>query len=603
MVGSESTRSLDGAASWRRDVLLLALLFATLYFFRLGSYPLSNPDEGRNAEVPREMLATGDWVTPRLNGVNYFEKPPLVYWVTAVFERAFGLNEWSVRAVPALFAVAGVLLTYASARALRGRVTGLLAALVLGTSLLWFIVGHIPILDTAVSVFMGATLFCFLLGVREPPGSRRRWLFMGLYASAAGATLTKGLMGFLVTGAVMFLWLLIFNQWRRLRPMYLPTGVVLFLAIALPWHVLAALHNETWVHRYLVYEHFLRFLTPVASRPGPWHLFIWVVLGGLVPWTGFLWPAVRAIARDGWRRRDEHAETWFLITWAAFIFVFFSVSKSKLAPYVLPMFPALAVLVASELARVWEETSAATLRAGFRALAFVCGLLAVALALVISQPALVRMDAAQAEALRPSAIVLITVLVLGSIVIPWLARIRGVRVAVVGIGAMMVVFYAALEVAAPALQKPGTKELALWVKAHTRPGDRVFHCYDFYQDFTFYAERVVGVVGPNHAELELEEDAAARASGRFISDTQLREEWTKPGRIFLVVQTKKIAGVQHDYATAMARWNQQAAEARAAGQAYAESAPQQPVFADPDFHYYPIARTAAFILVSNQPKA
>src|SRR3569832_1394556 len=97
--------------TWKRDLLLLALIFGALYFFRLGSYPLSNPDEGRYAEVPREMLATGDWVTPRLDGVNYFEKPPLVYWVTAVFEKAFGLNEWSVRAVPALFALAGILLT------------------------------------------------------------------------------------------------------------------------------------------------------------------------------------------------------------------------------------------------------------------------------------------------------------------------------------------------------------------------------------------------------------------------------------------------------------------------------------------------------------
>src|SRR6185369_15354715 len=106
---------------------------------------------------------------------------------------------------------------------------------------------------------MSGTLFCFLLGVREEPGAKRRWLFMGLYASAALATLTKGLMGFMVSGAVMFLWLLVFNQWKRLLPLYLPTGALLFLAIALPWHVLAALHNDTWVHRYVVFEHFLRF--------------------------------------------------------------------------------------------------------------------------------------------------------------------------------------------------------------------------------------------------------------------------------------------------------------------------------------------------------
>ena len=159
------------SASWRRDVLLLALAFGMIYFFKLGSYPFSNPDEGRNAEIPREMLATGDFITPRLDGVNYFEKPPLVYWVTAASEKVLGLNEWAVRVVPAAFALWGVLLTYAAARRLHGRNAGVLSAMVLGTSLLWFVIGHIPILDMAVSVFMAHALFYFLLGVREPAPS------------------------------------------------------------------------------------------------------------------------------------------------------------------------------------------------------------------------------------------------------------------------------------------------------------------------------------------------------------------------------------------------------------------------------------------------
>src|SRR3954469_9039278 len=152
----------ESRPAWR-DLLLLLLGFGLLYFFRLGSYPLSDPDEGRNAEIAREMLASGDWVTPRLNGVNYFEKPPLVYWVTALSEKIFGLNEWAVRAVPALFALWGVLLTYAAARRLFDPETGLAAAVVLGTSLLWFAIGHIPILDMAVSVMMARALFAFII--------------------------------------------------------------------------------------------------------------------------------------------------------------------------------------------------------------------------------------------------------------------------------------------------------------------------------------------------------------------------------------------------------------------------------------------------------
>jgi 4-amino-4-deoxy-L-arabinose transferase-like glycosyltransferase len=601
MALTENTQA-GASRSWTRDLLILLLVFGALYFFRLGSYPLSNPDEGRNAEVPREMLVSGDWVTPRLDGVNYFEKPPLVYWVTATFEKTFGLNEWSVRAVPALFALAGILLTYAAARALYDRATGWLSAAVLGTCLLWFVIGHIPILDTAVSVFMSGTLLCFLLAVREPAGSRRRWLFMGLYACAALATLTKGLMGFLVTGAVMFLWLLVFNQWKRLRPLYLPTGILLFLLIALPWHILAAQRNETWFHRYVVFEHFLRFLTPAASRTGPWHYFIWVVIAGMVPWTGFLWPRVREMARAGWAGRSTQLATGFFLTWTIFIVLFFSVSKSKLVPYVLPVFPALAILAGVELAQAWRHHTADRVRVGFRFFVGFAGLLAVALALLVLRPSVFKgLDPAQAEAVRVPAIVLIAVLVVGAIAVPRLARQRGARTAIAALGAVMVAFYGTLEFAAPAINKPGTKELALWVQAHAAPQDRVFHCYDFYQDFTFYAGRVVGVVGSNHAELELSEDAAARASGRFISDTELLAQWGGAGRIFLVVQKRKIEQIKQSYAAGLEQWSRAAEDAKAHGRAFSAPPPERPVFADPSFHSHLIAETPYYYLLSNRP--
>ena len=608
MTADPSPSSVLAGNAWSRDLLLLGAFFGALYFFALGGYPLSNPDEGRNAEVPREMIVSGDWVTPRLDGVNYFEKPPLVYWVTAALETVFGFNEWSVRAVPAIFALAGILLTYVAARRLHGRTAGLLAALVLGTSLLWFVVGHIPILDTAMAVCMSATLFCFILGVREAAGVRRRWFFLGLYASAALATLTKGLMGFLVTGAVMLLWLLVFNQWKRLRPLYLPTGALLFLAIAAPWHVLAAQHNETWVHRYVLVEHFLRFLTPVASRPAPWHFFIWVMLAGLIPWVGFLWPAMRDALRGGpcdglrasWARRKENAEAWFFVTWAGFILFFFSVSKSKLAPYILPAFPALALLIGPWLARAMQENAAARLRSGLRVFSFCCGLLAVAFGVIIVRPTLVNMAPAQALALRVPVGVMAAILLTGGILIPWLARVRSVRVALVGIGAMMALLYGALMLAAPLLSKPGTKDLALWVKAHAQPADQVFHYNDFYQDFTFYAERVVGVVG-SFAELELVEDATARASGRFIDDLELRHRWSGPGRVFLVVQTRKIAETKRNYAAAVAAWEQKSAAARANHAPLVEPAPEMPVFADPSFHYRLIVQTSDYFLLSNQP--
>ena len=552
--------------SWSRDLLLLTLALGVFFGFRLGGRPLANPDEGRNAEIPREMVASGNWVTPRLNGVNYFEKPPLMYWAVVVSLELLGPGEWSVRTVPALFALGGVLLTYAAARRISGRAAGLTAALVLGTSLLFFGLGRFLVLDMAVSVLMSATLFCFILGVREPPSRRRRWLFYGLYASAALATLTKGLIGFLVPGAVMFLWLLVFNQWKRLRPLHLPTGALLFLVVAAPWHILAALHNATWVHRYFVYEQFERFASPVASRPGPWWYFAPIVLLGLFPWTGFLWAGLRDAGRGGWAERAKNADTWFFLTWAGFIFLFFSASHSKLPPYILPVFPALAVLIGRQLATA-VNAGPPRLRGGLVGFSMLCGLLAVALCAVVMRPALVHgMSVQQAQGLRPPAFAMAAVLLLGGGLAPWLAKARGPRAALGAVVATLALFCGGLTFAAADIQKPGTKELALLVGTLAQPGDRVMHYHEFFHDFAFYARRVVDVVAFK-GELELEEDAAARASGRFLDESAFRRLWMQPGRVFAVARKRDVTEL----------------------------------FVDPAFSYHLLGQTEDHYLFSNQP--
>ncbi|MDB6168295.1 MAG: glycosyl transferase family 39 [Verrucomicrobia bacterium] len=552
--------------AWSRDLLWLALLFALLFGFRLGSYPLGNPDEGRYAEIPREMIAAGDWVTPRLNGVNYFEKPPLMYWATAAALRVLGPGEWSARAPAALFALGGVLLTYAAARRLYGRDAGIASALVLGTSLLYFALAHILLLDMAVSVLMSAALFCFILGVNEPAGPRRRRLFYGLYLGAACATLTKGLIGVLVTGAVMFLWLLVFNQWKRLRPFYLPTGLVLFLAITVPWHLLAASRNETWAHRYFVYEHWLRFMTPAASRTAAWWYYIGIVFAGLIPWVGFLAPALRDHLRGGWAARGRNAEAWFLVTWVVFVFLFFTKSASKLPPYILPVFPALAVLIGAWLAKVVEAGEPRRLRFGFGVFSFLSGLLAVALSVAVMRPAVFRLDPAQALALRPAAFAMAAVLVLGGVFAPWLAKVRGSLAALTAVFVTMAAFFAVLQFAAPHIMRPGTKELALQVRALAREGDRVMHYHEFFHDFTYYSARTVDLVDFK-GELELEEDAAARASGRFIGEAEFRRLWDAPGRIWVVARRRDV----------------------------------KDLLADPAFHYHLLGQSAGHYLFSNQP--
>lgn len=562
-----STRE-SSATPWGRDLLVLSLLFGALNFFLLGWTPLANPDEARYAEIPREMVARGDWVTPMLNGVPYFEKPPLVYWTVALSRCAFGAGDGVARLTPALFGLGGILLTYAAGRRLFDRATGMAAAIVLGTSLLYFALSRILLLDMAVSVLMSAALFCFILGVREPAGARRRWLFYGLYASAALATLAKGLIGFLVPGAVMFFWLLIFVQWRRLLPLYLPTGLALFLAIAAPWHLLAEQRNPGWARFYFVHEHWERFTTTVHGRQEPFWFFVPVVLAGLFPWVGFLGSAVPAAVPGGWARRKENADVWFLLTWAVFIFLFFSKSQSKLMPYILPVFPPLAILIGAWLARSAAERAAGRLRVGLGIFVFVCGLLSVAALVAILRPGVIR-DPEQMAAVKPFGIAMAVILLVGGVAAHALTRLRGVRAGFFAMVATIVAFFVALILGAPELQRASTRDLAVVARARVAAGDRVYHYWAFFHDFVYYTERPVGLVSYVD-ELEVQFLDPATRAARFIDDAELRRQWAGPGRVWLVVRKRDM---------------------KASGA----------VFADPGFRYHLIAETRGHSLISNQP--
>ena len=166
--------------------------------------------------------------------------------------------------------------------------------IVQGTSILYLALAHLLNIDMGVSVLMSATLFCFILAICEERGRPATLLFLGMYAAAALATLSKGLIGFLLPGAVMFLWLLVLREWKWLRPFYLVAGLVLFLAIAVPWHLLVARANPGWAHFYFIHEHFERFTDKGHGRYQPDWYFIPILILGLFPWTGFVWSAFRA---------------------------------------------------------------------------------------------------------------------------------------------------------------------------------------------------------------------------------------------------------------------------------------------------------------------
>ncbi|MEO7496479.1 MAG: glycosyltransferase family 39 protein [Massilia sp.] len=330
-----------------RFVWTLLALFAIVWLCMLGVRTLVPPDEGRYAEMAREMFASGDWITTRLNGIKYFEKPPLQTWMNALSFAVFGVGEWQARLWTGLCGLGGVILTGYTGAKVFGRRAGLYAALVLGSSFYWVACGQIDSLDMGLSGMMTIALCGLLLGQRDgaPAAEQRNWMLV-CWAGMALAVLSKGLIGLVLPGAVLVLYTLFTRDWALWARLHLVKGLLLFAAIAVPWFVLVAQANPEQPHFFFIHEHWDRFFLKTHHREGAWYYFLVILLPFIVPWLGMLPSSLAMGAR---REEGRFRPRLMLLIWAVFIIAFFTKSSSKLPGYILPIFPALALLIAVNL--------------------------------------------------------------------------------------------------------------------------------------------------------------------------------------------------------------------------------------------------------------
>ena len=334
------------AALW-----LVLLLLATLR-------PLAVPDEGRYGEIGRWMLQSGDWLTPRLNGIPFFHKPPYVYWLEAMSLATFGINELALRLVPALHAGLMLVVLYLAARTISTEQIARRAALMLGTSLTFLVGGQYVNHDMAVATWIGVAIWCFAFAFMAGERPNATLARLGFVACAFGL-LSKGLIGIALPGMVLFIWLIWTRQFKKV--LYLPwlSGLVLFALIALPWFVIAQQKYPQLFDYMFIKHHFDRYTATSYNNPQSWWFYLLSVLLLFFPWVFFALNQVRRQISQAPGATPSVAKEWRSLCWiwAVAIITFFSIPNSKLVGYVLPVMPALALLSALGWERVMAHRS------------------------------------------------------------------------------------------------------------------------------------------------------------------------------------------------------------------------------------------------------
>ena len=492
------------------------------------SRPLANPDEGRYSEISREMAASGDWVTPRLNGVKYFEKPPLQYWASAAALTLFGDQEFAARLYVALCGLLTVAVVGFAGARLGNANTGVASMLALVSSPYFMALACIVTLDTGLTLWTTTTLCAYLLAEASPEGSRdrRRWL-VAAWAAMALAVLSKGLVGIVFPAAALFLHCLLRRDFTPLARLEWGYGLAVFFAIAAPWFVAVSYANPEFAEFFFVNEHLRRFLTSSHRRTEPWWYFVPILAAGFLPWMFALPSAVL----HAWRAeaRSSAAQPLRLaILFSAFLVVFFSASGSKLPAYILPAFPPLALV----LGRYLVEAPAGRLAILVLPIAFI----AMALGFAAWQsPDAAREAWTRALYLqaRPWALAGAGVLFAIGVVAPillWRGR-RWLAMIVVAIGTMLMI-----DCLEDAFERLAPRQSGLVVAEKMRPlltpATRLYSVKIYDQTLPFYIGRTLTLVDYGD---EFETGLRTQPELRIDKVADFPDAWLRPGEALAIM--------------------------------------------------------------------
>jgi 4-amino-4-deoxy-L-arabinose transferase-like glycosyltransferase len=328
--------------------------------------PMTLPDEGRYAGVAWEMLRAAEHGVPLLNGMPFFHKPPLYYWLTEISFSLFGVHPWAARVASWLAAWAAAVALYAFVRRYRGAAAATLALLVLATLPFFYGGAQFANLDMLVAGMIALTTLAGADTVlRATRGEPYRQMSVATGALAALGVLSKGLIGVVLPGGILLLWIVLLRRWRGLGALLWPPAIVAFVAVCLPWFWMMQRDFPGFFHYFFIYQQFDRFAEATFNNRQPFWFYLPVVAGLGLPWTFWLGGVFR---KTFWAERDSdaYAVRTLMIAWIVVVLAFFSIPASKLVGYVLPTLPPIAALVAEVMTAALARQDAESARRSYK---------------------------------------------------------------------------------------------------------------------------------------------------------------------------------------------------------------------------------------------
>ncbi|MBN2097424.1 MAG: glycosyltransferase family 39 protein [Candidatus Omnitrophica bacterium] len=518
--------------------LILIVFCLVALFFNLGQRSFWEPDEGRYAEISREMLASGDWLTPRVNYLKHFDKPPIAYWLIGGSFKLFGQNEFAGHLPIVILALAGVLVTFSLGEHLFNRRAGFLSGLILISSLGYPAIGRILSTDMVFTFFVLCAYLFFV---------RRSYLFF--YLCLALGFMTKGPVIFVLTLLPILAYLILTKQLSLIKKMQLGRGVLLFALIGLPWFIYQIVNNQGLLNDWFFQQTIGRIV--LHHDRERFYFFIPILIGLFSPWVFFLVPALKKYLSFKGGFTDQNAQhTLLLFLWFILPFIFFSCIGKKLVPYILPLLPALAIIVG----RLWDELfndlkilSEKVFAVSYYIFFSTLGILTVATIVFLTLGFVEKLNL---QPIRANITAITIILIMGMSGSLFYFKLKKPRVLFLSIALAAMSFFLVTITVLPKIEASTSKSikaLALQIKQDLKPEDKVVNYRCFLKSLPFYLGRRTIVV-ERERNLAYEENPAS-ARDYLLGDKQdlYRLLSQKQFKVYCITYTWEFEQIQQEY--------------------------------------------------------